>query len=75
MPAIFGRNADAEQPCSARFIPKFAFDLAIVAPSLHALFRGVLLIKFAHSISEDRDFLVFHEFGLWHVDDGHVSLL
>ena len=41
----------------------------------YALFGRVLLVEFANGVSEDRDFLVFHEFGLGYVDYWHLICL
>jgi len=73
--AVLGRHRDAEQARRTGLAPELAFDLAVLAPLVDALFGGVLLVELADRVGEDGDLLVFHEGRLGHVDDGHCSVL
>ena len=73
MAAIFLWHGHTQQAGSTCLVPKFAFNLAIVAPCLHPLFGCVLLVKFADRIGEDRNLFVVHEGGLGYINDRHIT--
>ena len=72
--AVFLRHRNAQKPGLARLAPELALHLSILAPLEDALFGHVLFVELAYGIGEDRDFLVFHELGLRHIDHGHLAV-